>query len=216
MEGYIKLYRSLLQWEWYQDANTSRVFQHLLLNANHADGSWKGVKILAGQLVTSSTSIAAALRLSRQAVRTALLHLKSTGEITIQTTNNFILVTIANWASYQDTWQKSTIKLTSQATLQQPANNHGSTTNKNDKNDKNDKNTHGEFENVRLSDSEYAKLKNEFPDYERRIEALSQYMASKGKSYKNHYATILSWSRNDKQNKAASITDIKYKEVPFK
>jgi hypothetical protein len=33
--GYIKLYRSLLKWEWYDDSNVFRVFMHLLLTANY-------------------------------------------------------------------------------------------------------------------------------------------------------------------------------------
>lgn len=58
----------------------------------------------------------------------------------------------------------------------------------------------GEYENVLLSDSDMQKLKEEFPtDWEERIERLSSYMASTGKSYKNHLATIRNWARMDKQ-----------------
>ena len=57
---------------------------------------------------------------------------------------------------------------------------------------------HGEYKNVLLSDSDFEKLKSEFPsDYEQRIENLSSYMASKGKAYKNHLATIRNWARRD-------------------
>ena len=57
----------------------------------------------------------------------------------------------------------------------------------------------GEFENVLLSDEELEKLKQRFPDYKLRIEKLSNYIASKGDGYKNHYATILNWARNEKK-----------------
>jgi hypothetical protein len=58
---------------------------------------------------------------------------------------------------------------------------------------------YGEYKNVLLSDADFEKLKNEFPnDYEERIEKLSAYMASTGKVYKNHLATIRNWARNDK------------------
>ena len=59
-------------------------------------------------------------------------------------------------------------------------------------------NIYGEFKNVRLTDEEYKKLeeKNLLPY----IEKLSSYIASKGKKYKSHYATILTWSR--KENKS--------------
>ena len=58
---------------------------------------------------------------------------------------------------------------------------------------------YGEYENVLLSDNDLEKLKSEYPnDYEKRIERLSEYIASTGKSYKNHLATIRSWARKDK------------------
>lgn len=57
---------------------------------------------------------------------------------------------------------------------------------------------YGEYKNVLLSDEELAKLKAEFPDWEERIERLSSYIASTGKKYKSHLATIRNWARNDK------------------
>lgn len=58
---------------------------------------------------------------------------------------------------------------------------------------------HGQYSNVLLSDEEMEKLKSEFPnDYQQRIERVSEYCASTGKSYKNYLATIRSWSRKDK------------------
>ena len=59
---------------------------------------------------------------------------------------------------------------------------------------------YGLYENVLLSDSEMEKLKKEFPeDYEERIDRLSEYMSSTGKTYRNHLATIRSWARRDKE-----------------
>lgn len=59
---------------------------------------------------------------------------------------------------------------------------------------------YGEYENVLLSDSDLAKLKSEFPnDWEERIERLSAYMASTGKGYKSHLATIRNWARRDSE-----------------
>ena len=63
---------------------------------------------------------------------------------------------------------------------------------------------YGEYKNVLLSDEEMLKLKTEFPnDYEKRIENLSEYIASSGKKYKSHLATIRKWSRNDFISKQA-------------
>ena len=57
---------------------------------------------------------------------------------------------------------------------------------------------YGEYSNVLLSDTDLAKLKREFPnEWQERIERLSAYMASTGKSYKNHLATIRNWARRD-------------------
>lgn len=59
---------------------------------------------------------------------------------------------------------------------------------------------YGMYNNVLLSDEDMKKLRDEFPhDYTDRIERLSEYIASTGKKYKSHLATIRSWARNDKQ-----------------
>ena len=63
------------------------------------------------------------------------------------------------------------------------------------------KKTYGEFNNVKLTDKDYEKLKEKFPDYEDKIEALSIGIDSKGYKYKNHYSTILNWDRRDKKEK---------------
>lgn len=60
---------------------------------------------------------------------------------------------------------------------------------------------HGEYSNVLLTDEEFEKLKREFPDWESRIERLSSYMKSTGKSYKDHLATIRNWARREKPAK---------------
>jgi len=59
------------------------------------------------------------------------------------------------------------------------------------------KHKYGEYKNVLLADEELEKLKSEYSDYEERIERLSSYVASTGKAYKSHYATIRNWARKD-------------------
>lgn len=59
------------------------------------------------------------------------------------------------------------------------------------------KHKHGEYNNVLLTDDELDKLKSEYSDWQERIERLSSYVASTGKSYKSHYATIRNWARKD-------------------
>ncbi|EON3039256.1 helix-turn-helix domain-containing protein [Enterococcus faecium] len=65
---------------------------------------------------------------------------------------------------------------------------------------------YGEYKNVLLSDDQMEKLKTEFPnDYQERIERLSEYCESSGKTYKNYLATIRSWARKEKnESKNAS------------
>lgn len=63
------------------------------------------------------------------------------------------------------------------------------------------KHKYGEYNNVLLTDEELQKLKTEYSDYEKRIENLSAYVASTGKKYKSHYATIRNWARKDKEQK---------------
>lgn len=61
---------------------------------------------------------------------------------------------------------------------------------------------HGVYGNVLLSEEELGRLQSEFPyEYEDRIERLSEYMASTGKAYKNHLATIRNWARREKPQK---------------
>ena len=78
---------------------------------------------------------------------------------------------------------------------------------------------YGEYENVLLSDTDFEKLKNEFPqDWQNRIENLSSYIASTGKSYKNHLATIRNWARKEpsqphKQTNPTSVNNNPFLEL---
>lgn len=66
------------------------------------------------------------------------------------------------------------------------------------------KHKYGTYNNVLLSDVEMQKLQNEFPtDWQERIEKVSEYCASKGKSYKNYLATIRNWARRDKESRGS-------------
>ena len=56
--GYIKLYRSLLNWEWYDDINTKTVFLHLLLTVSIAESQWHGITVPRGSRVSSYAVLA--------------------------------------------------------------------------------------------------------------------------------------------------------------
>lgn len=72
-----------------------------------------------------------------------------------------------------------------------------------DPNPKNNYKIYGEFKNIKLSETEHKKLIERFGKHssQEKIERLSQYIASKGKRYKSHYATILTWEKKDERNK---------------
>lgn len=108
---WIKIDRNILEWRWFKDCNTLQVFLWLLLNANIKRAGFMGVEINRGEIATSYSSIAAHTGLTVNQARTAISHLKSTGEITSRKYAKFSVFSIVNYASYQDTITgKSTVK----------------------------------------------------------------------------------------------------------
>lgn len=101
-EGYIKLDRRILDWEWYSDINTTRLFVHLLLRANWKEGRFQGREIERGSLVTSLGKLSEETGLSVREVRTALNHLKETHEVTSEGHSKYTVITIKNYCFYQD------------------------------------------------------------------------------------------------------------------
>ena len=101
LHGFIMLHRSILDWEWYEDTNVRSVFIHLLLTASFKDTKWKGEEVKAGQTICGRRELAQVLGLTERQVRTALDKLQQTGEIKVQATNKYSLVTIVKWALYQ-------------------------------------------------------------------------------------------------------------------
>ena len=129
--GWVKLHRSLLDWEWYGDTNVTRLFLHLLLKANHKDKSWQGNTVKAGQLITGRKVLSKETGLTEQQIRSSLDKLKSTNEITIESTSRYSMITVVAWDSYQQNSQE--------LTSDQPTDNQQITTNKKVNNEKNDK-----------------------------------------------------------------------------
>ena len=98
---FVKVDRNILQWRWYQDANTMRVFIHLILMANVKDHDFEKITIHRGELVTSLTSLSKQLKMSVRSVRTSLEHLKSTGEVTSRNYPHYQVISIAEYDRYQ-------------------------------------------------------------------------------------------------------------------
>ena len=97
---FIKLNRKILNWQWYSDPCTRDVFIHCLLKANWKSGKWHGYQYQRGQFITSLPSLSSELGLSIKNVRTALDHLKSTGELADWHDSKIRMITVVNYERY--------------------------------------------------------------------------------------------------------------------
>lgn len=118
MNGYIKLHRKMLDWEWYKDSNTKSLFLHLLLTAAHEPVRYGDIELQPGQVITSIRQLAADTGLSVQNVRTALKKLQLTQELTQQLTQQQTLLTVENWGFYQCKNSSLTQEVTQELTQQ--------------------------------------------------------------------------------------------------
>lgn len=135
MSGYIKLYRSLLDWEWYKNIPVRVLFEHCLLRANHKENKWQGKVIKKGSFITSLDNLAFETGLTKMQVRTALNKLKSTHEITHEGHSQYSIISIKNWSKYQ----QDNTQINTQITHKQHTDNTQITLNNNEKNVKNEK-----------------------------------------------------------------------------
>lgn len=123
MSGWIKLHRSLLDWQWVESPNHFTLFGHLLLRANHKATEWRGETISRGQLLTGRKQLAAWTGLSEMQIRRVVKDFLKSKEIEVRATKSFSIITVLNYETYQDNNQ--------QATNEQPTKNQQRTTSKN-------------------------------------------------------------------------------------
>ena len=102
-EGYVKLHRKMIKWEWYEDINTKVLFLHCLLRANYKDQKWRGSTVKRGSFATSIRHLAKETGLTERQTRTALEHLISTHEVTQQSKGNYSIITVVSYDKYQNT-----------------------------------------------------------------------------------------------------------------
>jgi hypothetical protein len=226
-EGFIKLHRKVLNWEWWEDHNVFRLFVYLLILCNHKDKKWRGQIIKRGQVIVGRVKLAEGTGLSEQQIRTALDKLKSTSNITTKTTNRFTLITVCNYSLYHDYKNEDNQQITSHVTNKQPTDNQQITTtkkilskdsiNKNGKNDKKEKEkefievTGIDMDLVKITQKEYQKILDKFGNEgaAERISTLNGYghqFPKKFKEYGSHYHTILAWARKEGSDKAIPKT----------
>lgn len=134
MNGFISLHRKVIEWEWYTDPDTFRVFIHLLMMANYAPANIRGREVARGQHITSTVRLVDTLNISFSRVRKALKRLREGGEIKIENpSNRFSLVTIVKYDSYQ---LSPADLVTLASSKDHPENIQTSTNNKNNNNNK--------------------------------------------------------------------------------
>lgn len=79
-------------------------------------------------MIFSRRKVSERLEISETQLRTAIARLKSTHEIAHESTNQFTLITVVNWASYQNEGLESTHESTHDLVNEQPTNNQRTTT----------------------------------------------------------------------------------------
>lgn len=100
--GFVKISRSFLTWEWYTDSTTKVLFLHCILKANWKARNWRGIVIERGQFITSLEQLSQETRLSIKQVRTALKHLTETGELANLSTPQYRIITVVHYDRYQE------------------------------------------------------------------------------------------------------------------
>jgi outer membrane protein assembly factor BamE (lipoprotein component of BamABCDE complex) len=186
--GWIKLHRSLLDWEWYDDVNVTRLFLHCLFKANHADKNYRGTVVKRGTFLTGRDLLAVETGLSVRQVRTSLTKLKSTNELTIKTSRQGTVVEVVNYDKFQDA--------TSKATNERPTSDQQATSNKNDKKNKNEKNkkaSYSEDEGLVLSDEFKNQMIKTYPrvTVTKEISSMSGWLLSNPKKRKKDYPRFI-------------------------
>lgn len=109
MVGWIKLHRSLKDWEWYSDHNATRLLIHLLVSVNYEDKQWKNELVKAGTMITSWENLSHETGLSVKQVRTAMSKLERGREVGRQVAGNgaskWQVITLMKWDKLQDDGQ---------------------------------------------------------------------------------------------------------------
>lgn len=103
-KGYIKIYRSILDWEWWSDNNVCKLFLYILLSANWKDKRWQGIEVKRGEFVTSIDNLASGTNLTKSQVRTSLTKLQSSGEVIAksQQGKRYTIIRVCKFEEYQD------------------------------------------------------------------------------------------------------------------
>jgi len=100
-KGWIKLYRSLKDWEWYDDLNARVLLIHLLISVNYEDKKWKGVLVKKGSMILSWRTLSTGCGLSVKKCRVAMDKLEKANEVARYVANKYQLVSLVKWDKLQ-------------------------------------------------------------------------------------------------------------------
>lgn len=102
MAEYVKLNKNITTFEWFQRHTPLVVYIALNCMANDEDGVDKGVSVKRGQVVTTLATLSATCGLTTSKIRTALMRLQKSGNISVETTNSYSVVTINDYCYADD------------------------------------------------------------------------------------------------------------------
>ena len=213
MDGWIKIHRQIMENPLLMKGDYLSTWVYILMSVNHAETNellaGKVVKIKPGQGIFSTPKMSSVLDIHVSKLRRILKTFENEQQIEQRTTNQGTVITVLNWDKYQQREQPNEQRVNNDCTTsEQRVNNLPIIKEckewKNGKNGEKGKRAHGTYQNVYLSDEELQKLQSEFPDWERRVNRLSEYMQSTGKRYKDHLATIRAWARKDEERRPVS------------
>ncbi len=197
MEGWVKLHRQFIHWEWYDKSETVHLFLHCLLKANHKDKMYRGILVKAGTFLTSRDILSRELGLSVRQIRTSLSRLKKTNELTIKTSAQGTVIQVVKYNYYQ----LQSNKVTSNRPTVDPQ----QTTNNNDNNDKK-KIIYRSFAHLTLYENDFLKLKKEYTELQI-LEVLDSIENFKQNTkYKSLYLTAKNWLKRMPKHEEDKLT----------
>ena len=114
-KGWVKIHRKLLENPISSKPEYFSVWVHLLLMANHKPTSFiwncKKQELKEGQLLTGLKALSRETGVSQGTLYRILKYLEREGQIKMQTTTKYTVITILNWEKYQENEKQNEMKM---------------------------------------------------------------------------------------------------------
>lgn len=214
---FVKIYRRMLNWDWYTDIPVKVLYLHCILRANWKPDEWRGIAIERGQFVTSSQSLALETGLTLQQIRTALSKLIDNRLITDSIIGKKRVITVLNYDLFQGEQQIINRERNRLSTETPQISNNSNKNIKNIKNNKNNKNIDLDLDRETASPRDdyslskpsledidnYAKARQSVVDPKRFFDYYNnQGWTIKGEPISNWRAVFQSWEKKEKKKTA--------------